>query len=160
MMAWWQQLEARQQRVVLAAGVILLALLVYLQLFEPMAEARQAERERVAQQQALLGWLEAIEPTVDRVRTQQRPTAEWDGRSLLGLTDQTARAAGLAGALTRIEPSGEQQVRVWLDGADFVATMSWLQDFSRDHAVEITQLSMDRAQRPGHVNVRLTLERG
>lgn len=160
MMAWWQQLEARQQRVILAAGVILLALLVYLQLFEPMAEARQAERERVAQQQALLGWLEAIEPTVDRVRTQQRPTAERDGRSLLGLTDQTARAAGLAGALTRIEPSGEQQVRVWLDGADFVATMSWLQDFSRDHAVEITQLSMDRAQRPGQVNVRLTLERG
>lgn len=159
MRAWWQQLEPRQQRVIAVAGIVLLALLVYLQALEPMAEARQAERERVAQQQALLGWLEAIEPTVARARTEQRPTADPEGRSLLGITDQTARAAGLAGSLTRIEPSGEQQVRVWLDGADFVATMTWLQDFSRDYAVEIRQLSMDRAQRPGQVNVRLTLER-
>ncbi|MGY6588883.1 MAG: type II secretion system protein GspM [Wenzhouxiangella sp.] len=156
---WWQQLEPRQQGVILTAGVILLALLVYLQAFEPMAEARQAERERVAQQQALVAWLEAVEPTVARARTQQRPVADLDGRSLLGITDQTARAAGLAGSLTRIEPAGERQVRVWLDGADFVATMTWLQDFSRDYAVEISQLNMDRAQRPGQVNVRLTLER-
>ena len=155
----WQQLEPRQQGVILTAGVILLALVVYLQAFEPMAEARQAERERVAQQQALVAWLEAVEPTVARARTQQRPVADLDGRSLLGITDQTARAAGLAGSLTRIEPAGERQVRVWLDGADFVATMTWLQDFSRDYAVEISQLNMDRAQRPGQVNVRLTLER-
>lgn len=159
MKAWWQQLEARQRLVLMVAGLVVVVLLAYVQVFEPLAEARQAERQRIAHQLALLDWLEAVEPMVRQLRAEQREPGSLDGRSLLGMTDQTARAAGLAGALSRIEPTGDDQVRVWLDGADFVATMSWLQSFSRDYGVEVSQLGMDRAQRPGQVNVRVTLSR-
>jgi general secretion pathway protein M len=157
MKAWWQQLNRRQQRLVMIAGLILLALLVYVQLWEPLAEARQAERERVAHNQALVDWLVAVRPVAEQMRREGSSRRDLGGRSLLGLSDETARAAGLAGALTRIEPAGQDQVRVWLDGAEFLAVMNWLERLSRDHPVEVVQLAVDRAQRSGQVNVRVTL---
>lgn len=155
----WRQLEARQRRLIVLASVVLLAALVYVWVWEPLAEARAVERERVAQQQALLDWFEAIAPVAERLRETARSVGEPQDRSLLGLADETARAAGLAGAMSRIEPVGDGRVRVWLEGADFVAVMGWLEDFSRSRPIEISQLQVDRTGGGGEVNVRVTLVR-
>ncbi len=160
MTAWWAQLQPRQQRLLLGAGLILLSLLLYVQVWEPLAAAREAERERVAQSQALLYWLEALTPTVQTLRRDSRRAEDLGGRSLLGLVDETARAAGLAGGLNRIEPVGDGQVRVWLEQVDFVATMNWLQRLSADFPIEVQQLSVDRGARSGQVNVRVSLAAG
>ncbi len=159
MMEYWNNLNARQQRVLMIAAAILGALLIYVWVWEPLIETRTAERERVAQQQALLDWLDAIAPLAEQLRQAgSGERAESLGeRSLLGLADETARAAGLAGALTRIEPAGERQVRVWLDGADFVATMGWLEGLSRSQPIRVGQLQVDRSRSRGQVNVRVTL---
>jgi general secretion pathway protein M len=159
MIDFWTNLNSRQQRVLMIAGAVLAILLVYVWLWEPLMETRAAERERVAQQQALLDWLDAIAPIAQQLRqTGSGSRAQSLGeRSLLGLADETARAAGLAGALTRIEPAGERQVRVWLDGADFVATMGWLESLSRGQPIQVSQLQVDRARSRGQVNVRVTL---
>lgn len=157
MSAWWQQLNQRQQRLVLFAAAILLGLLLYVQVWEPLDQARQAQREQIAHNQALLDWLVALSPVAEQMRQQGDGRRDLGGRSLLGLSDETARAARLAGALTRIEPAGQNQVRVWLDGAEFMATMNWLQQLSLEYPVEVSQLSVDRGQRAGQVNVRVTL---
>lgn len=157
MIAWWQQLHLRQQRLLTAAGAVVIGVLVYVWIWEPLAEAREAERARVAQQEALLGWLEAVAPVAAELRAGGGRGEDLGDRSLLGITDETARAAGLAGALARIEPAGESQVRVWFEGADFVTVMGWLEQFSTSRPVQVSQLQVDRAQRAGQVNVRVTL---
>ena len=159
MIEHWHNLNPRQQRVLTVAGAALALVLVYVWIWEPLVETRAAERERVAQQQALLDWLDAVAPMAEQLRRSgsgSRAQSLGD-RSLLGLADETARAAGLAGALTRIEPVGERQVRVWLDGADFVATMGWLESLSRSQPIQVGQLQVDRARSRGQVNVRVTL---
>jgi general secretion pathway protein M len=155
--AWWNGLARREQRLLLAGAIILGALILYVWAWEPLADARVAERERVAQQQALLDWLAAVTPVARQMRSDVRRAGDLGGRSLLGLVDETARAAGLAGALSRIEPAGNGEVRVWLEEADFVTAMGWLQSLSVSHPVDVSQLSMERAQRAGQVSVRVTL---
>lgn len=155
---WWQQLNLRQQRLLMLAGVVLLGVIVYVGLWEPLAESRQLERERVAEQQALHDWLNAVAPVAERLQREGDQAVDLGGRSLLGLTDSTVRAAGLAGSLSRIEPAGDGQVRVWLDNADFISTINWLQQLSLDYPIEVTHLGMDRAGNDGKVNVRLTLQ--
>lgn len=157
MRGFWQGLEVRQQRVLMLAAVVLVGVLGYVMVWEPLVEAREAERQRVSEQRALLSWLDALAPVAEQLRQGRQRSEDLGGRSLLGLADETARAARLAGALTRIEPTGDDRVRVWLDGADFVAAMGWLESFSRDYPVEVRQLQVDRAGSPGQVNLRVTL---
>ncbi|AKS40945.1 type II secretion system protein GspM [Wenzhouxiangella marina] len=157
MSEWWNRLAIRQRVLMILAALVALGALLFVEVWEPLVEAREMERERIAQQQALLDWLVAVTPVAQQLRGQSQATRLDPDQSLLGLADRTARAAGLAGALTRIEPAGDGQVRVWLDGADFVAMMSWLQQLSRQYPIEVQQLSADRARADGQVNVRVTL---
>lgn len=157
MRTWWNGLETRQQGLLLLAAVVLGGVLLYVLVWEPLAESRETERQQVSEQRALLAWLDALAPAAERLRRDSRRNEDLGERSLLGLADETARAARLAGALSRIEPTGDDRVRVWLDGADFVTAMGWLEQFSRDYPVEITQLQVERAGSPGQVNVRVML---
>ncbi len=157
MMAYWHRLKPRQQAVLVTAGGLLVLSLLFVWVWEPLLAARDLERERVATQRALLDWLEAIEPAASALRQGQTQPRDLGGRSLLGLADETARAAGLAGALTRIEPVADDQVRVWLDGAEFTATMRWLETISIQYPVRTVQLDVERGRSPAMVNVRVTL---
>lgn len=157
MRAYWSQLNQRQQAFLGAGLAVLVIATLFVLVWEPLLESRNFERERVASQRALLDWLEAVEPAASALRQGQTAARDLGGRSLLGLADQTARAAGMAGALTRIEPVGENQVRVWLDEADFTATMRWLEGLSINYPVRAAQLEIERGRSAGMVNVRVTL---
>src|SRR5699024_2592199 len=126
---------------------------------EPPAAAQAAQRQQIAGRQALPDWLEAVGPIADRLRDSGRDQRESSDRSLLGLADETARAAGLAGAMERIEPAGSSEVRVWFEGAGFVDIMTWLEDFSRRYPVRVKQLQVDRAGAEGQVNARVSFVR-
>jgi general secretion pathway protein M len=157
MKAWFEQLEARQRVLLILAAVVVVGALLFVQVWEPIKQASEMERERIAQQQALLDWLVAVTPMAGQLQQQRASRPRDRDQSLLGLADETAREAGLAAWLTRIEPAGEDQVRVWLDGADFVRVMGWLQRLSAEHPIEVRQMSADRARDEGRVNVRVTL---
>lgn len=154
---FWARLNARQRALIALAVLTLVGALLFVGVWEPMAEAREQRRERVAAQQALLSWLEAVAPRAAELRRQADRNRAEAPRSLLGLADETARAAGLAGALSRIEPAGEDRVRLWLDGAEFLATMQWLEQLAAGHPVAVGQLDLERADGAGQVNVRVTL---
>ena len=161
MKAYWQALEPRQQRLIGVLVVVMVLALGYVGLWEPMVHSRDSQREEVAYHQATLAWLNSIESELLALKavgsTEQMPS----DRSLLSLADQTARAAGLAGVLSRIEPVNSDQVNVWLDGASFETVMSWLSELSVTWGVRVAELNVNRAQGEGAVDVRvnLTIER-
>ncbi len=157
MRAYWEALNGRQRSLVVLAGGVVLGALLFVMAWEPMLQAREQQRDRVAVQQATLDWLEAVTPLATELRQRADRERDPSGRSLLGLADETARAAGLAGALTRIEPVGDDRVRVWLDEADFLATMRWLEQLAASYPVAVSQLDLERGRGGGLVNVRLTL---
>jgi len=153
----WRDLDQRQRRLLAGTGVFLLALLIYVQAWEPLVEARTLARERVAQQQMVLDWLEAVAPVAGQWRARRAGRRGLGDQTLLGVVDATARESGLAGALSRIEPVGDDRVRVWLDGAPFETTLGWLQQLALRHPVEFSQFSAERSAVEGQVNVRVSL---
>ena len=157
MMAWWNALPLRQQRLLMALAVVVIGASFYVGLWEPLIEAREARRAAVVHHQTTLNLLEEARSDIQALQNQASRMAMDPNQSLLRLADESARAAGLAGALTRIEPVNENQVNVWLDGAAFDEVMSWLSTLSMSSGIQVEQMSATRQADGSQVDVRVSL---
>lgn len=151
---WWQRQSPRDRRVLGVGGVIGLLLLGYSLLWEPLSTQRDLWRSRaIAADQALL-WMRSAAPQLAG-RSAVAPVA--DPRSLLARVDMGAREAGLGSVLLRVEPIRANQVRVYFQSAPFDQLLDWLQPMVESQGLQVEELSVQRADGVGLVDVRLTL---
>lgn len=156
---WLEKLESRE-RLMLFAGVVLLALLLlYVLVLSPLGSGYHALQKSVAEQRETVVWMQGSAQTIQRLRSSSGAAAKGlGGRSLLAVTDSTARAGGLGPALKRVEPEGSNSVRVWLEGAPFDVLIKWLGTLSTQHGVDADTVTLERIEAAGLVNARLMLE--
>lgn len=157
MKAWWETLSARERLLVIGGLGLILALLGYALVWEPFRTSHRQLQQRVAEQRADLIWMRQAAREVKRLSGNAGTSLTRDGRSLLTLVDQTARAAGLASALKRVAPQGEDKLSAQLDGVEFDKLIPWLGMLEHDHRIAIINLSIDRANATGLVNARVIL---
>jgi general secretion pathway protein M len=159
MKSWWQSLQARERRLLSIGAVVTAVFLAWLLLWRPLA----SERER------LHSALPDLESRVAEARTHaagiiaaraagQAAPAFSGGRSLMTLVDAGAREMGLSNGLKRLQPDGDQRVRVEFEGVSFDVLASWVERQVAE-GVEIREWSVDRGLVPGVVNARLSLEK-
>jgi general secretion pathway protein M len=157
--AWWQAQSARDRRV-LAVGIVLVALLLgWAFIWYPLTRAREQLQARVERQRSDLVWMRQASGELVTLRANgARGQVDRQGKSLFALADVTARGAGLAAALKRVEPTGPKSVRVSFESANFDALIGWIDGLGRDYGVRATDLSADRIEGIGLVNARVVLE--
>lgn len=161
LIAQYDQLPRRDQQALTVLAIAVLLGILYFAVWQPVAgfhERAVSARENAAE---LLSWMQANEPVIQGLAGASSSAASAtvdkpaDGRALMALVTSSAREAGLA--LQRFEPSGDDAIRVWLDGVAYADVASWLERLSTEHGVVIDQAAMDRGNDPGSVSVRLTL---
>lgn len=162
LIAQYDQLPRRDQQALTVLAIAVFLGILYFAVWAPAAAFHDnavSEREHSAE---LLAWLEANRDSLKRLSGASvgpgnaAVDAPEDGRALMSLVTRSAGEAGLS--LQRFEPSGDDAIRVWLEGAPFTKVASWLEQLNTRHGVQIDQASMDRQKDPGMVSVRLTLE--
>lgn len=155
MKAWWNGLQLRERQLLLTGGCLMAALAYWLLLWQPLVAAREQSRAAVAslQQATVEARTQVTAILASRTLAAPRPV-----RSLFALIDSSARDAGLMSAQTRIEPLGEDRVRVSMDGVSFDQLAAWLENLDRSEGVDINEWSVDRALVPGVVNASMTLQ--
>ena len=110
------------------------------------------------QQRETLTWMRNAASEVKLLQKGAEQTSKKGGSaSLLGLIDRTARSATLSTAVTRMEPQGQERVRIWLTGADFDKVIAWLGKLRKQHGVRVITLDVERDKEPGRVGGRLSL---
>ena len=160
MKVWWEGLSHRERLLTAGGAVFTLVLLLYALAWQPFQASHRRLRQSVAEQRAELAAMRQMAAEIKRLGGSGVTTsAPVDGRSLLTLVDQTARAAGLGAALKRVAPQGENRLGVQFDAVEFDKLVPWLNQLERDYRIVIVNLSVDRAA-PGRVNARLTVEGG
>ncbi len=155
---FWAGLSPRDRRVLSWGGIVLAAILAWLLIWEPLRDARDAARLRVAAAMTDLSAMRAAAPQL-RALDGGTTLAVRDGRSLLALVDATARASGVGEALLRVEPVAGDQVRVYFEGAGFDALVAWLEELESRQGVRLGDVSIHRAAGVGRVDARMSLER-
>lgn len=156
--AFWAGLSPRDQRVLMLGGLVLGAILIWLMIWEPLREARDAARSRVAAAATDLATMRAAVPQL-RALEGSAASAVRDGRSLLALVDATARTSGVGEALLRVEPVAGGQVRVYFESAGFDVLVAWLEELEAQQGVRTGDVGIQRAAGVGRVDARMSLER-
>ncbi|HSE11503.1 MAG TPA: type II secretion system protein M [Rudaea sp.] len=157
--AWWHKQSAHDRRVLGVGAVVIALLLAWAFVWNPLARARAQLETRVAHERTDLAWMRQASGELQALRAKgARGQVDRQGKSLFALADVTARGAGLATALKRVEPTGPKSVRASFEGANFDALIGWVDALTRDYGVQVTDLSADRVEGLGLVNARVVLE--
>lgn len=158
MKRWWQRLAARERRVVAIGGILVLGLLAWAFIWDPLTRSRATLEAGVQQAEADLGWMREAVPRLLARRAQGGAMGvDRAGRSLPALADGSLREAGLGAHLSRLEPLGEGRVGLWFDDIGFDPLIAWLEGFSPRFGIRVEELSVDRATAPGMVDARVVL---
>ena len=159
MKEWFAGLEQRERRLVMGAAALLLVMLLYVAAWEPLVNNVGELRDATAHQRETLLWMQQAAREVKQLRgaggARTRPAS---GQSLLSLVDRTAKSGKLGTALKRVQPDGEQRVRVWLEGAGFDDVVRWLVQLERIHGVTVGDSVFEAKEEAGRVDARLVFE--
>ncbi len=153
---WINQLSTRDRYSLIIGTVALGLILVYFMLIEPFISNQNQLKNIVAAQKNTLDWMNTAASEIQALRQQSTPVIKRP--SLLSLIDKSTRSGLLSKARKRIQPKGEQEVRVSFEKVSFTALIRWLGQLYNQYQVQVTKITIERQLAPDRVKVRLTLK--
>ncbi|MBT8419567.1 MAG: type II secretion system protein M [Gammaproteobacteria bacterium] len=147
-----------RDRIALAiGGVVIVFSFLWFVVAEPLQNKAEHLVGRISKQDADLRWMQRSAEEIHRLRKSAAVNQGTSrSESLLTVVDRSAKKVGLIQTIKRIEPAGEEGVRVWIEAAVFDNLLLWLGDLrvSGVHGISIT---VERQKTPGRVNAKVTL---
>jgi len=153
-----QQFEALPDRdqlmlkiLAVALGLILLYAAMWVPAKSYMNEAQSAKESA----EDLLALVQQSAPVLKASNRSASGPAALDSQQLVASVTNLARRHGVA--LKRFEPSGDSDLKVWIDDVAFDKVVDWLASLRSNLGVEVEQISLDAGESSGLVGARLTL---
>ena len=159
LLAKYQELQPRERVMVAVGAVVVLITLIYLVFWEPLANARAKQQAALTDERALAERLETIGAAVQKARASGVGAIQGRDQSLLTLIDQQGRAPELGKPPSRMQPEGENEVKVWFEDVSFDALVRWMAQLETRNGVKIVGAEIERRAGAGLVNARLTVTR-
>jgi general secretion pathway protein M len=168
---WWGQRNQRERLFLGSGAGLLVLLLCYVFFWLPFQDNLSGLRESIVRQrsdlarmQQLAGEIRYLEKRVPNPAAPSSPaggsqTATASNPSLPTLVDQSARAAGLAGSLKRVEPQTDGSLQVQFEQTGFDMLLHWLDSLLQEHGIGVVNVIVSKQDVPGRVNARLVLQR-
>ena len=153
---WYQSLQQREQRVLLAGAVALGVMLVYAGILHPYFSSKAALQQDIIDRQELLAWMRPAAVQIQSLRGQQ-PSGMPAGQSLLAVVDKSAGDAGFGAALKQVQTNNDGSVRVQMQGAGFDSLVRWLGSLQQRYGITVRELTAQRSTAPGNVDAGITL---
>ena len=155
---WFNELAPRERQMVSAALVVIILFVIY-QTWTSFVSHVDKLQHRVDNQQTILTWMQQAANEVKQLRgsagTSNRPKGK---QLLLGLIDRSAKQNQLGGSLQKVQPEGEQGVRIWLEKAPFKSIIIWLDNLQYQHGLVVTDISLESQDVTGTVSARVLIE--
>ena len=134
----WDGLETREQAILRFSAMIVGVLLFYLLVIDPVNSGRDTAEERLRSAQE--AYSVAQRQAFDLRASQANPGTTETG-SFLTQVESSAEQQGLRSALKRLQPSGNDQIQVGLEGASYDQLVRWLSSLHQQgvtaHRVDI-----------------------
>ena len=157
---WFNSLQTNEQRMGLAASVMIGITLFYLIVWEPVHLNLQEQKQKNQTQKEILLWMQQAATEVKTLRSGGGRSVIRDRNKPVTLVvEQSIQNAGLKPSVNKIESAGNTGTRVTLNEASFNQLLVWLNTISKHNGIVVSSANIERGSRPGVANVRLTLDR-
>jgi general secretion pathway protein M len=149
MKIWWQQLKISEQRLVAVMGVVVICILFFSLIWQPLVEDINKTQNKIARQQLLL--------TVVQDGTQRYQQAKRNGTSsqskgsLSSIVNQSAGRNNIT--IARLLPQ-EDDLQVWIDEVPFSQLLGWLEYLANKEGLLVKSIDLSKADVKGVVKVR------
>jgi general secretion pathway protein M len=154
---WLANLAPRERRLVYGAAAVVGIAVLYVAVALPLEHMRARQAVRVERKAADLAWMQQAAP---RVTAAAATGGAGSKESLVVLVDRTGRQSGLGGTIREQSPSGNNGLRLRLEGAPFDAMIAWLASLQLRFGISVTDATIDAGSAPGLVNASITLTHG
>lgn len=151
----WNSLQSRERLIVGIGAIILLILLGYGVVWDPVQRDLSRLRIDVPKQRTQLALMRAQAKQVAQLR--RSTPANIASGNLLTKLEQSAQIRGLRENITRMEPDETNSVRLSLDSVDFNALLRWLKELHTQNGIRPETATITAQSEPGLVNARLLM---
>ena len=153
----WQQLSIREKRLVLITTVVVMISLVYFMIWQPLQDGIETSRVRVKAQTNTLQQIRSQAAEAKQLQSVKSRRANKGGSSLLVIIERTAQQKNLKSNLQKVQPEGQDSVRVWVENAAFDQLIDWLALLENKNTIYVSEIIIERQKEPGRINSRLLL---
>jgi len=157
---WYQGLQQRERQLVLSASVVIIITLLYLAIWEPIHKGVDTQTQKFQSQVDILDWMQTAAIEVRTLKSSgaaKRKTNNSQPVSLL--VEKSAATAGLKPYLIKLESTTDKGARVTFDAVSFDQVLLWLNTLQTQYGISVSSANLDRDQKPGAINARMTLNR-
>lgn len=149
MQQWWQDLNQREQRLVLAMSLVVGIFLFISLVWQPLNENLAKAQIKVQKQQQLEQW---VNENLAYYKTLQRSgNSRKSNESLSSLVNRTAKSLSIT--IARMQPQGND-LQVWIDEVPFDRFVTWIDQLNRQEATKVLAVDLSVGNAPGTVKVR------
>ncbi len=157
---WFNSLPQKERWMVSGTGLLIFITLFYLMIWEPVHLGLQQEKQKQQSQKEILMWMQQAAAEVKTLRSSgNRSTVRDKNKPTTLVIEQAINNAGLKPTVKKIESSGTNGARVTLDEASFNQILVWLNTLATHNGIQVVSANIERGEKPGRANARLSFER-
>ena len=145
----WQQLDAKEKKLVSIMIIAIVIGLFYFAIWQPMHNSIADGNKRVAAQQKTLEWMQQSVSKVIQSGGAKAPASTANG-SLTQRTNQAAARFKIQ--LSRVQPQNNE-LNIRIDNVDFNTFLAWLNELE-NQGVQATSIDLVKADKIGSVEIR------
>ena len=163
MKEWYNNLEPRERRIVVAGAVFVGIMFIYLILIDPFVSKMHKLKTNISSLQETLTWMEGAADEARLLQAEARSmgrTSISQGQSLLGVIDSSSKAARLGSAVKNIKPEGTSKAHVNLENAVFNDLVRWLESLQKNSGIQIVSSVIEKQKEAGKVDARIVFQSG
>jgi general secretion pathway protein M len=157
---WYQGLQQRERQLVLAASAVIVITLLYLTIWEPIHKGVEAQTQKYQTQIDILDWMQTAATEVRALQASGAANKRTNSSQPVSLlVEKSAATAGLKPYLRKLESTSDKGARVTIDDASFDQILLWLSTLQTQYGISVSSANIDRADKAGAINARMTLDR-
>lgn len=157
---WYSGLQTQERNMVLITSIVVAITLFYIAVWEPLhTGAREAEQQYQVNMKNLQ-WMQQAATEVRTLKaTGNRVRKAAANQPVTLMVEQSANTSAIKPNLSKLESSGKDSARVVLDGASFDQMLVWLNTLEQNYGLPVASANIERADKPGTINARLSFNR-